>query len=104
MDPVATRARALRLRMNVMLLLTHRHVNAMAGIHAHPEVPVRRLKKEHLLVLACLMITASNMVLATLVISFRVLQFVNAAMELVANQDPNVLTELVRYECSNIDY
>ena len=65
---------------------------------------MRRLRREHLRALACLMITASSMALATLVISFRVHQFVNAATELVANRDPNVLTELVRYECSNVDY
>ena len=90
--------------MNAMLLLTLLHVNAMAGTHACQEVPVRRLRREHLLVLACLMTIASSMALATLVISFRVHQFVNAVTELVANRDPNVLTELVRYEHSNVDY
>ena len=99
-----TRARVLRLRMNVMLLLTLLHVNAMAGIHACPEVPVRRLKRELLLVLACLMTIASNMALATLVISFRVLLFVNAATELVASRDPNVLKEIVRYESNYINH
>ena len=65
---------------------------------------MRRLRREHLLVLACLMTIASSMALVTLVISFHVLQFVDAAMDRVANRDPNVSTELVRYECSYIDY
>ena len=76
----------------------------MEEIHACQEVPVRRLRREHLPVLACLMTIASSMGLVTLVISFYVLQFVDAAMDRVANRDPNVSTELVRYECSYIDY
>ena len=65
---------------------------------------MRRLRREHLRALACLMITASNMALATLVISFRVLPFVDAVMDLVVDRTPNVSTELVWYECSYIDY
>ena len=99
-----TRACVLRLRMNVMLPLTLLHVNVMEEIHACQEVPVRRLKREHLRVLACLMTIASSMALATLVISFRVLPFVDAVMDLVVDRTPNVSTELVWYECSYIDY
>ena len=65
---------------------------------------MRRLKREHLRVLACLMAIASSMVLATLVISFRVLPFVDAVMDLVVDRTPNVSTELVWYEYSYIDY
>ena len=65
---------------------------------------MRRLRREHLLVLACLMTIVSSMALVTRVISFHVLQFVDAAMDRVANRDPNVSTELVRYKCSYIDY
>ena len=104
MDPVTTRACALRLQMNAMLPLALLHVNATAGTHACQEVPVRRLKREHLRVLACLMTIASSMALATLVISFRVLPFVDAVMDLVVDRTPNVSTELVWYECSYIDY
>ena len=65
---------------------------------------MRRLKREHLRVLACLMTIASSMALATLVISFRVLPFVDAVMDLVVDRTPNVSTELVWYECNYIDY